>query len=134
MTALDDKAPKSSQTPTNNEESVASLKRLLNSALSYHVDAVSDLTVSTRFHIQKAGATVWAKMTKPASGVIQVIRDANSDKGTPLRKVIADVRLTASDKINRVKVARFNFFLNESCYGRRFRRKVKNPFPMHYFL
>ncbi|KAF0699776.1 Aste57867_9657 [Aphanomyces stellatus] len=75
--------------------SVNSVKAIVNT----QVENASNVTAAARHNITKAAGMVWTTVKKPVTEAIQVIRDANSKAGTPLRKTIADVRLAANDTL-----------------------------------
>ncbi|OQR85722.1 hypothetical protein ACHHYP_11490 [Achlya hypogyna] len=78
---------------------VAAWKSEVTTAVSGQVEAAKELTGATRTSIKRAGVLVWSTVKQPLAEVVQVIRDANSDKGTPIRSLITDARVSANDTL-----------------------------------
>ncbi|CAK4499412.1 unnamed protein product [Aphanomyces euteiches] len=93
--------PVEEKTVTPVEEKAVSSNRLssLTSLVGDQVENANQVTAAARHNITKAAGMIWTTVKKPVTEAIQVIRDANSKTGTPLRKSIADVRLTVNDTL-----------------------------------
>ncbi|OQS04238.1 hypothetical protein THRCLA_03515 [Thraustotheca clavata] len=71
----------------------------LQDAVNAQVTHANELTSAARVHISQVGKLVWNTVKAPMNEVFSVIKDANSNKGTPLRTFISDARVAANETL-----------------------------------
>ncbi len=74
------------------------------SFFSIQLEEARNLTGTARVNIKRAAGLAWSTVRQPVLDAIQVVRDANSSKGTSLRHSIADVRSATNESLNNVEV------------------------------
>ncbi|KDO22854.1 hypothetical protein SPRG_11991 [Saprolegnia parasitica CBS 223.65] len=84
---------------------VSAWKVDVTTAVAGQVDVAKELTGATRLQIKRVGTMVWTTVKQPVAEAIQVLIDANSSKGTPLRSIISDARASVNTTLYNVQVS-----------------------------